>query len=399
MPGLAVADALVVAEQPPAYAPAQPRLLDRVRTAIRTRHLSRRTEQAYVFWIRRFVLFHGKRHPATLGAEEVTRFLSTLAVERRVSASTQNQALSALLFLYRRVLGVELPWLDALVRAKRPARVPTVLSRAEVAAVLAQLAGRRWLMVALLYGGGLRLLECLQLRVKDVDFARNEIVVRSGKGGRDRRTMLPAVVRAPLAVHLDTVRAQYEADVARGAGWVELPHALGRKYPNAGRSWAWQWVFPATRTYRHPETGERRRHHFHESALQRTVREAVLAAGIAKPAGWHTFRHSFATHLLEDGYDIRTVQELLGHRDVRTTMIYTHVLNRGGMGVRSPVDAVLGAGASSRAAGLGSDVPRPNPADARRLSGTQRSDIAALPPPDGRGSGVIRPRGSRRDWD
>jgi len=399
MPGLAIAHALVVAEQPPAYEPGQPRLLERVRTAIRTRHLSRRTEEAYVFWIRRFVLFHGKRHSATLGAEDVTRFLSTLAVERHVSASTQNQALSALLFLYRRVLGVELPWLDGLVRAKRPARVPTVLSRAEVAAVLAHLAGQRWLMVALLYGAGLRLLECLQLRVKDVDFERHEIVVRSGKGDRDRRTMLPAAIRRPLAVHLDFVRTQHAADVARGAGWVELPHALGRKYPNAGRTWAWQWVFPATRTYRHPETAERRRHHFHESALQRTVREAVLAAGITKPAGCHTFRHSFATHLLEDGYDIRTVQELLGHRDVRTTMIYTHVLNRGAMGVRSPVDAVLGANASSRAAALGRELPPPNARAVRDLSRPSPSDIGALPPSERRGSRAIRPRGSRCEWD
>jgi integron integrase len=246
-----------------------------------------------------------------------------------------------LLFLYRRVLGIDLPWLDGLVRAKRPAHVPVVLSREEVLAVLSRLSGAPWLMVALLYGAGLRLLECLQLRVKDVDFGRREIVVRRAKGGRDRRTMLPQVVQRTLATHLRHVRSQHEDDLSRGAGWVELPHVLERKYPNAGREWAWQWVFPATRTYLHVETGQRRRHHFHESALQRIVRDAVVRAGIAKPAGCHTFRHSFATHLLESGYDIRTVQELLGHRDVRTTMIYTHVLNRGGLGVVSPVDAVV----------------------------------------------------------
>jgi integron integrase len=260
------------------------------------------------------------------------------------------------------VLGVDLPWLDGLVRAKRPMHVPVVLSRGEVAAILSRLTGSGWLMAVLLYGAGLRLLECLRLRVKDVDFARGEIIVRQGKGGRDRRTMLPAAVRAPLAAHLERVRRQHEADRARGAGWVELPRALGRKYPNAGREWAWQWVFPATRGYQHRETGQRRRHHFHESALQRVVREAVIRSGIAKPAGCHTFRHSFATHLLESGYDIRTVQELLGHRDVRTTMIYTHVLNRGGLGVVSPVDVVLGPQgvAGPQLPGIGRMESRPN---------------------------------------
>jgi len=233
--------ASMVAETPPAYAPGSPRLLDRVRTAMRTRHMSRRTEQAYVFWVRRYILFHDKRHPGALGVEEVSRFLSHLSEERRVSASTQNQALSALLFLYRRVLGVDLPWVEGLVHARRPAHVPVVLSREEVAVVLPRLSRPAWLMAALLYGAGLRLLECFQLRVKDVDFDRGEIVVRRGKGGRDRRTVLPAVVRRPLAVHLDQVRAQHEADLARGAGWVELPDALGRKYPNAGREWSWQW--------------------------------------------------------------------------------------------------------------------------------------------------------------
>jgi integron integrase len=300
-----------------------------------------RTEEAYLGWIRRYILFHGKRHPAELGAPEVTRFLSNLAVDGRVAASTQNQALSALLFLYKHVLGVDLPWLDDLVRAKRPARLPVVLSRDEVAAVLSHLAGMRWIMATLLYGTGLRLLECAHLRVKDVDFGQNEIIVRAGKGDRDRRVMLPGALRGPLASHLSRVRRVHDANLACGAGWVALPHALGRKYPNAGRQLAWQWVFPATRTHRDRETGELRRHHYHESALQRAVKHAVACAGIHKPAGCHTFRHSFATHLLEDGYDIRTVQELLGHRDVRTTMIYTHVLNRGGRGVMSPADRLV----------------------------------------------------------
>lgn len=343
-----------VREGPPAYRPGGPKLLDRVRTAMRTRHMSPRSEEAYLFWIRRYMVFHDRRHPETLGPEDVARFLSDLAEERRVSASTQNQALSALLFLYRRVLGMDLPWLEGVVRAKRPVHVLVVLSRREVAAVLGALSGSSRLMALLLYGAGLRLLECLQLRVKDVDFGRGEVVVRHGKGGRDRRTMLPDAVREQLAAHLVHVRRQHASDVARGAGWVELPDALGRKYPNAGRAWGWQWVFPATRTYVHGDTGQRRRHHFHESALQRLVRGAVQAAGITKPAGCHTFRHSFATHLLENGYDIRTVQELLGHRDVRTTMIYTHVLNRGGRGVVSPADALVAIGP-----GLGGESARP----------------------------------------
>jgi integron integrase len=331
----------LVCERPPVPVSSAPRLLTRVRDAVRTRHMSPRTEEAYLGWIRRYILFHGKRHPAELGAPEVTRFLSYLAVDGRVAASTQNQALSALLFLYKHVLGVELPWLDDLVRARRPARLPVVLSRDEVAAVLSHLAGMRWIMATLLYGTGLRLLECVHLRVKDVDFGQNEIVVRAGKGDRDRRVMLPQALRGPLASHLSRVRRLHEEDLARGAGWVALPHALGRKYPNAGRQLAWQWVFPATRTYRDRESGEVRRHHYHESALQRAVKHAVACAGIHKPAGCHTFRHSFATHLLEDGYDIRTVQELLGHRDVRTTMVYTHVLNRGGRGVTSPADRLV----------------------------------------------------------
>jgi integron integrase len=328
--------------EPNLPAPRQPRLLDRVRDALRARHGSRRTEKSYVAWIRRFILFHGKRHPSEMGAVEVTQFLSSLAVQGNVAASTQNQALSALLFLYRHVLQVELPWLDDVVRAKRSGRLPVVLTREEVRAVIGQLQGPSKLTAILLYGAGLRLLECAHLRVKDVDFAANQVVVRAGKGDRDRVTMLPAVVKTDLARHLDLVKKQHETDLAHGAGWVELPWALARKYPNAGREWPWQWVFPATRFYVDRATGQRRRHHLHESVLQRAVKEAVRRAGIPKRATCHTFRHSFATHLLEDNHDIRTVQELLGHRDVSTTMIYTHVLNRGPAGVRSPADRMLG---------------------------------------------------------
>jgi len=323
--------------------PQRPRLFDRVRDAIRTRHYSRRTEEAYLAWIRRYILFHGKRHPAEMGAAEMTQFLTSLAVRRKVAASTQNQALSALLFLYREVLGQEVPWLDGIVHAKRPRRLPVVLTREEIRAVLGQLNGVPRLMALLLYGAGLRVLECARLRVKDIDFASNQIVVRAGKGDRDRVTMLPAAVKADLARHLELVRRQYDQDLKRGAGWVELPGALMRKYPNAGREWGWQWVFPATRIYVDRSTGQRRRHHLHETVLQRAVRDAIRRAGIAKHATCHTFRHSFATHLLEDGHDIRTVQELLGHRDVSTTMIYTHVLNRGPGAVRSPADRLAGA--------------------------------------------------------
>jgi len=316
----------------------EPRLLERLLLALRARRYSRRTEEAYALWVRRFILFHGKRHPRELGAGEVTAFVTSLAVDRQVSAATQNQALSAILFLYKQVLEVDLPWLEQVVRAKQSARLPAVLTRDEVRAVLAQLHGTVNLVTRLLYGSGLRLLECLHLRVKDVDFGRKEVVVRAGKGDRDRHTMLPVSLAGPLRVHLEGMKLQHDRDLARGAGWVKLPAALGRKYPNAGREWAWQWVFPATRYYVDRATGQRRRHHLHESAVQRAVRTAVLKARVAKRASCHTFRHSFATHLLEDGYDIRTVQELLGHRDVSTTMIYTHVLNRGGRGVLSPAD-------------------------------------------------------------
>jgi len=327
---------LAMCETPAAYR--KPRLLDRVREAIRARHYSRETEKAYVAWIKRYIFFHGKRHPDEMGGPEVTRFLTSLAVDSHVASSTQNQALNALLFLYRVVLEQELPWLNEVVRAKRPQRLPVVLTRDEVSAVLDRLDGVPQLMTLLLYGAGLRLLECAELRVKDVDFARSQIVVRGGKGAKDRVTVLPAVVRARLLWHLDATRRQHQEDLRRGAGWVELPMALARKYPNAGREWPWQWLFPATRIYVDRITGQRRRHHLHESVVQRAVKRALRQAGVAKHASCHTFRHSFATHLLESGHDIRTVQELLGHRDVSTTMIYTHVLNRGPAGIQSPAD-------------------------------------------------------------
>jgi len=330
----------LVCETAPAW-PGKPRLLDQVREAIRTRHYSRRTEESYVAWIRRFIIFHGKRHPKEMGEAEIAAFLSGLAVESKVSASTQNQALCAILFLYREVLKLDLCRLEDVVRAKISRRLPVVLTRDEVGIVLEQLCGTVRLMTTLLYGSGLRLLECARLRIKDVDFGSNQITVRAGKGNKDRVTLLPATVKDELAGHIERVRKQHQKDVEAGAGWVELPAALARKYPNAGREWAWQWVFPATRIYVEPRTGERRRHHLHESVLQRAVKEAIRRAGIAKPASCHTFRHSFATHVLEAGYDIRTVQELLGHSDVSTTMIYTHVLNRGPAAVRSPLDQLI----------------------------------------------------------
>jgi integron integrase len=303
---------------------------------------SRRTEDAYVAWIRRFVRFSGMRDPRLLGPGDVTRFLSDLAVQRRVAASTQNQALAALLFLYRDVLDMPVGWLNALVRAKRAPRVPVVLTKDEVRRVLARLRPHpvTALVVGMLYGTGMRLLEVLQLRAKDVDFAKHQITVRAGKGDRDRVTMLPERLQGPLLRHMADVRSQHERDIQDGAGWVALPGALGVKSPQTGREWGWQWVFPATREYVEPRTGQRRRHHLHETVIQRAFKEAVRAARITKAASCHTLRHSFATHLLESGYDIRTVQELLGHRDVSTTMIYTHVLNRGGLGVRSPADTL-----------------------------------------------------------
>jgi integron integrase len=313
-------------------------LLDQVHEAIRRRYFSRRTEQAYVHWIRRFIYFHGKRHPRDLGETEVTAFLNDLAVERRVAAGTQNQALSALLFLYREVLGRELAWLDGLERAKRPPRLPVVLTRAEVERLLAHLTGGRWLLASLMYGSGLRVMECLRLRVKDVDLACRQILVRDGKGEKDRVTMLPEKLAEPLRAHLERVRALHARDLREGYGEVHLPYALSRKYPRAGREWAWQYLFPSKNRSPDPDDGVVRRHHLDESVPQRAVKEALRSAGIAKHASCHTLRHSFATHLLEGGYDIRTVQELLGHSDVSTTMIYTHVLNKGGRGVKSPLD-------------------------------------------------------------
>ncbi|MFN2426345.1 MAG: integron integrase [Candidatus Binatia bacterium] len=312
--------------------------MDRLREAIRRLHYSRSTEKAYSAWVRRFILFHRKRHPSDMGPEEITAFLSYLAVDRRVSARTQNQALHAILFLYGRVLGIELPRIRGIAPAKTTQRLPVVLSREEVAKILATMTGMTRLMATLLYGSGMRLMECCRLRVKDVDFDANCIVIRAGKGQRDRVTLLPVAIRADLQHQLAFARKQFQADLRNDAGWVELPHALARKYGNAGRSWEWQWVFSATRYYVDAETREKRRHHLHESVLQHAVTEAVRRAGISKLASCHTFRHSFATHLLEDNYDIRTVQELLGHKDVSTTMIYTHVLNRGPGGVRSPAD-------------------------------------------------------------
>ncbi len=294
--------------------------------------------------MRRYFEFHGRRDPANLSPEHATAFLSSVATGARLAASTQNQARAAILFLYGEVLGARLPWLDDLVRAKRSVHLPAVLSREEVAAVLGRMSGVARLMATLLHGSDLRLLECCRLRVKDLDFGRSQVFVRRGKGGKDRVTMLPASARADLGEHLERIRRQHEADVAAGAGWVELPDALDRKLSGAGRDWAWQWVFPATRQYVHRESGQRRRHRLHETVLQAAVRRAVLAAGIPKRATCHTFRHSFATHLHEDGSDIRTVQELLGHADVSTTMIYTLVLNRGPSGVRSPLDRLPGSG-------------------------------------------------------
>jgi integron integrase len=291
-----------------------------------------------VGWIKRFILFHGKRHPRDMGVQEIQQFLSHLAVAGHVAASTQSQALSALLFLYQQVLKQDIDWLDDVVRAKQPHRVPVVLTQDEVKAVLAHLSGTTWIMATLLYGAGLRLLECLRLRVKDVDFTYNQIVVRDGKGRKDRVTMLPQQAKAPLQRHLHDVRQLHVQDVQAGAGHVYLPYALERKYPNASRAWVWQYVFPAAQPSRDPRTGIIRRHHVHKLVLQRAVHTAVQKAAIPKAASCHTLRHSFATHLLEAGYDIRTVQELLGHKDVSTTMIYTHVLNRGGRGVKSPAD-------------------------------------------------------------
>ena len=320
--------------------PEKPRLLDQLRAAIRVRHYSIRTEESYVRWVREFILFHHKRHPEDLGEAEVSRYLTHLAVNHKVTASTQNQALSALLFLYRNVLKRELGQFQDIEKAKRPQRLPMVFTREEVRAVLAQLEGTEWLMASLLYGAGLRLMECLRLRTKDLDFSYRQVVVRDGKGQKDRVTPLPEALIKPLQRHLERVKALHTADLKEGFGEVYLPDALARKYPNACREWGWQYVFPSSKRSVDPRSGAVRRHHQDENTLQRAVGAAVRRAGLIKPGSCHTFRHSFATHLLEDGYDIRTVQELLGHQDVRTTMIYTHVMNKGGKGVRSPLDSI-----------------------------------------------------------
>lgn len=316
----------------------RPRLYHRIVEVLRVRHYSRRTEEAYTHWIRRYVEFHEHRHPRQLSEADVNRFLTHLAVKEHVAASTQNQALSAILFLYEHVLKQPLDRVEGVVRARRPKRLPVVLTADEVSQIMAQLSGDKWLIAMLLYGGGLRLLEALHLRIKDLDLERHEVTVRGGKGDKDRVTTMPRAASRPLREHLRRVQAIHQQDLADGYGRVELPYALDRKYPNANREWCWQFVFPQQRRWRNPKTGEQGRHHIDESLVQRAITAAVRNASLAKRATCHTFRHSFATHLLADGYDIRTVQELLGHKDVRTTMIYTHVLNRGGRGVRSPAD-------------------------------------------------------------
>ncbi len=313
------------------------KLLDQVRDALRLKHYSIRTEEAYLNWIKRYIFFHNVRHPAEMGVPEVQAFLTHLAVDQNVAASTQNQALSALLFLYKGVLCQNLGPIDA-IRAKKPKRLPSVLTREEVQRVLAHLPGRYLLIAKLLYGSGLRLMECLRLRIKDLDFAQHQILVHDGQGAKDRVTMLPGSIVAPLQEHLRIVKRTHKEDLDKGYGAVYLPYALERKYPNAEREWLWQYVFPAHRLSADPRSNTIRRHHIHESSLQKAVRAAAQATKIPKRISSHTFRHSFATHLLENGYDIRTVQELLGHQDVKTTMIYTHVLNRGGLAVRSPLD-------------------------------------------------------------
>jgi integron integrase len=316
----------------------RPRLLDEVRSRLRLKHYSIRTEQAYLYWIRRYIQANGRRHPRELDGAAVERFLSLLATRDKVASSTQNQALSALLFLHRDVLGVELPWMETVVRAKRPRRLPVVLSKGEVAVVLRHLSGRDWLMASLLYGSGLRLMECVRLRIKDVDLQRNDITVRDGKGAKDRKTVLPVSLREALRLQIETARLTHTRDLDAGFGEVWLPNALDRKYPNAAKQMAWQYLFPASRRSVDPRDGRERRHHIDEKQLQRAITAATRLSGIDKPVTPHVFRHSFATHLLESGADIRTIQELLGHKDLATTQIYTHVLNRGAGGVLSPLD-------------------------------------------------------------
>lgn len=317
----------------------QPRLLDRVRAEIRVRHYSLRTEESYIQWIKRYIFYHHKRHPAEMGAREISDFLSWLATGRNVAASTQNQALSALLFLYKNVLAVDLPWMDDIVRAKRPKRLPVVLSKREVKAVLATMKGPPGLVAWLMYGTGLRLMEALRLRVQDVDFKRKQIIVHGGKGDKDRVTVLPQRLALPLQQQIDKALALHRQDLHEGYGEVYLPFALARKYPNAGYEPAWQYVFASGNRCRDPRDGTVRRHHLHEKTIQRAIKNAARKTGLMKRVTSHTLRHCFATHMLENGYDIRTVQELLGHKDVRTTQIYTHVMNKGANAVRSPLDS------------------------------------------------------------
>ncbi len=321
--------------------PSSSPFLDQVRGAIRVRHYSIRTEQAYIAWIKQFILYHGKRHPAELGDRDISDFLTYLTQQRHVAAATQNQALNALVFMYRHVLEKPVGELQDVVRAKKPKRLPVVLSQLEVARLLSHLTGIHWLIGCLMYGSGLRLMECVRLRVKDVEFERRAILVRDGKGGKDRVVTLADALLEPLARHLDTVKTLHERDIAAGFGRVYLPFALAKKYPNADIEWGWQYVFPASRRSIDPRSNIERRHHINESSVQKAVKNAVRQAGIDKPASCHTLRHSFATHLLEAGADIRTVQDQLGHADIRTTQIYTHVLNRGGLAVKSPLNTLL----------------------------------------------------------
>lgn len=316
----------------------RPGLLATLRERLRSRHYSLRTERAYVLWVRRFVAFHGRRSPRELGGAEVTAFLSALANRGNVAAATQNQALAAILFLYREVLALDLPWLAEIVRAKKPRRLPTVLTAAEVQSLLSRIDGIHGLMARLMYGTGMRISECVALRVKDIDLERREIVVRQGKGGKDRMTVLPASLLEPMKMQLSRSRLVFEADRRAGVPGVELPYALERKYPGAGRMWGWHWAFPQDHLSVDPRSRIRRRHHYYEQTLARAITAAARQCALAKPVTSHTLRHSFATHLMQQGYDIRTIQELLGHKDVSTTMVYTHVLNRGGRGVVSPLD-------------------------------------------------------------
>jgi len=360
-----------------------PRLLDVMRERLALRRASRHTVVAYTQWVRRYVRFHGGRHPRQMGEAEMTAFLSHLATQRHVAASTQNQALAALLYLYREVLETSVGWLDAMVRAKRPARRPSVMSREEVRRVLDAMDGVPRLVAMVLYGSGLRLMEACCLRIKDVDLDRGELMVRQGKGGRDRLTMLPASLVSPLERHMEQVSALHREDRAAGRGAVALPDAMARKAPSAAFHWRWQWVFPATRFYQDETTGRFVRHHLHETVIQRAVAEAAQAAGVAKRVTCHTFRHSFATHLLEAGYDIRTVQELLGHRDVSTTMIYTHVLNKGGRGVRSPLDGLEALGSLVGSAGADAGGPSRDATSATRPMPTGSAQITSVRLVDG----------------